>query len=101
MSKDTTATLGGFSLKWYMTRGINGAIADSTDFAIEIDKAIKRYLACDWGDLGEEDKQLNDDAVKDPGSDRILARYNTSKGGVYIITEVDASTTTILFCSEY
>lgn len=100
MSEDT-ATLEGFSLKWYMTRGINGAIADSTEFAIEIDKAIKRYLVCDWGDLGAEDKQLNDDAGKAPGSDRILARYNTSKGGVYIITEADASTTTILFCSEY
>lgn len=99
--RTNTARLGGFSLKWYMTRGINDAIADNADFAKELDKAIKRYLAFDWGDLGEEDKQLNDDAVKNPGSDRILARYNTSKSGVYIITEADGSATTILFCSEY
>lgn len=58
MSKDATAKLGGFSLKWYMTRGINDAIADSTGFAKEIDQAVKRYIAGDWGDLGDEDKEL-------------------------------------------
>ena len=46
--RTNTARLGGFSLKWYMTRGINDAIADNADFAKELDKAIKRYLAFDW-----------------------------------------------------
>ena len=48
----------------------------------------------------EEDKQMNDEAIKS-GNDRILAAYETSKGNIYIITEHDRSATTILFADEY
>ena len=59
-----------------------------------------RYKNQDWGNLCEEDKKLNDEAIK-TGNGRILAAYETSKGKIYIITESDISATTILFSEEY
>lgn len=64
-------------------------------------KALERYLAGDWGNLDPEDKALNDAAVAEPNSDRILARYSTCKGDIYIITEWDRSYTSLMYCSEY
>lgn len=77
-----------------ITSGVNAKISKSIDFSQFILDSIKRYRNCDWGDLGQEDKKMNDLAVKN-GDDRILARYND----IYIITE--AGFTTILFCDEY
>ncbi len=66
---------------------------------------LARHSACDWGDLDEEDRCLNDEALID-GS-RLLSAY-TTKGGVklWIITEAEGddgrrSATTLLVASEY
>lgn len=77
-----------------ITSGVNAKISKSIDFSQFILDSIKRYRNCDWGDLEQEDKKMNDLAVKN-GDGRILARYND----IYIITE--AGFTTILFCDEY
>ena len=84
-----------------ITRGLDAAIKENDQAAADLWTAYRRYLACDWGELTEEDKAANDAAVKDPGSDRILARYHTAAGDIYIITECDRSATTFLFCDEY
>lgn len=81
------------------TRGIYEAMQADAGFNEEIRKAFYRYECGEWGDLDEEDKQANREALQIGA--RVLARYNTSRGGVYIITEADRSLTTILFCSEY
>lgn len=49
--------------KVYMTRGINDTIADNEKFSKEVIQALQKYKAHNWGDLCEEDKQLNDEAV--------------------------------------
>jgi len=82
-----------------MTRGIADAIEESPKFAFEIHKSIIRYFFHDWGDLCQEDIELNIEALK--VGERILASYETSQGKVYIITEWDRSVTTILFAHEY
>ena len=47
---------------------------------------LVRHLSGDWGDLDQEDRQLNDDAVID-GS-RILSAYTTRKDErLWVITE--------------
>lgn len=79
-----------------MTRGINAEISKSIEFSKFILESIARYRNGDWGDIPEEDKRMNDAAVKN-GDDRIVARYND----IYIITEWDRSATTILFTNEY
>ena len=83
-----------------MTCGINEAMKNDENFEAEIIKAFDRYINCDWGDLGESDKKTNDEAIKN-NDDRILAKYKTSEGNIYIITEWDRSYTTIMFCNEY
>ena len=84
-----------------ITGGLAAAIQQDKELSNEVHLAIQRYMQCDWGNLGEEDKEMNDNAVKDPGSDRILAKYPTKQGDIYIITEHDRSYTTIMFCNEY
>lgn len=83
-----------------MTRSINKKIATNLLFAEFVADSIVRYYHYDWGDLCEDDKKMNDSAVKN-SDDRVFARYNNSSGDIYIITEWDGSVTTILFCNEY
>lgn len=62
---------------------------------------LDRHVQGDWGDVCEEDKQLNDQSVID-GS-RILSSYTTLKGStkIWVITEADRSSTCVLLPSEY
>ena len=61
---------------------------------------LNRHAAGDWGDICLEDKYLNDAAVNDEG--RLLSAYRTSLGvKLWIITEADRSSTTILLPEEY
>lgn len=82
-----------------MTSGIDRAINEEKHYYKELINCFEKYLTGDWGDLCEEDKKLNEDAIIN--NERILGAYPTSKGRIYIITERDRSYTTILFVSEY
>ena len=67
---------------------------------------LQRHLSGDWGDLCDEDKQLNDAAVANEGDserqDRVLSAYHlTDQTKIWIITEWDRSVTTILLPEEY
>lgn len=82
------------------TIGVKTMMEKNEQFSFEVARSFARYLQYDWGDMCDEDKQLNDDAVEYQ-NDRILAAYNTCEGKIYIITEWDRSVTTILFADEY
>lgn len=90
------------------TRGIADEMNASPAFAAFVHASVNRYLACDWGELCEDDRELNDAAVE-TGEDRIFAAYQYGStldnhlrdDRVWIITEWDRSATTILFPSEY
>ena len=84
---------------FYMTIGIDNAIKQDNNYFKELVKCFEKYLTCDGGDLTEEDIIANERALIN--GNRILGAYNTSQGKVYIITEWDRSTTTILFANEY
>lgn len=66
---------------------------------------LRRHAACDWGDIDDDDKALNDEALKD-GS-RLLSAYHTSSGTkIWIITEAAddegrREATTLLLPDEY
>jgi hypothetical protein len=73
-----------------------GAIALNVDLG----KYLRRHHCGDWGDeLCAEDKQANEHSLKD--GTRLLSRYSTPGGSIYIITEHDRSVTTILLPEEY
>ncbi len=82
------------------TRSIAASAFTNMRFFAEVNKALEDYKKCNWGATCESDCELNDEAVK-TGNDRILARYTTSDGDIFICTEYDRSYTTIMFCSEY
>ncbi len=71
-----------------------------------IHRCLERHLAGDWGDLCDDDKQLNQNSLdeeKEKGFtyDNLFSSYETDYGRIYIITECDRSVTTILLPDEY
>lgn len=86
-----------------MTAAVNNLIADDIGFAKHVTHSFDRYRTKDWGDLAEDDRKMNDGALR-TGEDRILAAYKHPthpEWRIWIITEWDRSYTTILFPSDY
>lgn len=83
-----------------MTRAIYDTYKDDHDFTYFLVRIINRHLNGDWGDLDEEDKAANDEALIEP-YDRILSSYSFRGEKIWIITEWDRSVTTVLFPSDY
>ena len=81
-----------------MTSGIAEAIKQP-GFYKEIMECLDKFTSHDWGNLCDEDKESNDYALTH--EERIVAKYDTTQGNIYIITEWDRSVTTILFTDEY
>ena len=85
----------------YITPGIQ-AIIEQHQYPIN--QLIARHHAGDWGDLCQDDKKENDFALKN--NLRIFSSYlitlnNETMIKVWIITEADRSSTTVLLPSEY
>ena len=79
------------------TPGALEALEDAKQSPMEF---VQRHLACDWGEVCDEDKAENELSIKE--GFRILSAYRTNKGvRLWIITEADRSSTTILLPEEY
>lgn len=79
------------------TPGALEALASSNQSPEEF---LKRHLSGDWGDVCEDDRQANEDALLH--GERLLSSYRTSKSvKLWIITEADRSATTLLLPEEY
>ena len=80
-----------------MTPGVAALERDIAPF-------LARHEQGDWGDLDAFDKRQNETAVKEDL--RILSAYTTPISSdetvkIWIITEADRSTTTVLLPDEY
>jgi|SRR5262245_9020983 len=77
-----------------------GAI-EALDEALQIpNEFLDRHATGDWGDLIEHDRRENERSVRE--GFRILSVYRTQKDArIWIITEADRSSTTILLPKEY
>jgi len=65
-----------------------------------LEACLKRHENGDWGKVCDEDKALNDEALK--LGNRILSAYEMPNGEtLWIITEADRSVTTFLLPEEY
>jgi hypothetical protein len=61
---------------------------------------IQRHQAGDWGNLGDDDRVANDQALAQGG--RIVSAYNAMNGTrFWLITEADRSRTTVLLPEDY
>ncbi len=80
-----------------------GALALLEEAGVTASSLIDRHIAGDWGDLCKTDARMNDKALKN-GDDRIFSVYEVGDGikrKVYVITEHDRSTTTVLRPEDY
>jgi hypothetical protein len=79
----------------------------STPAALDIleqsDSSARQLLAQhqsgNWGTISEDDQQVNEEALE--SGDRILSAYRVEGTKLWIITEADRSSTTLLLPDEY
>jgi hypothetical protein len=61
---------------------------------------LSRHVTGDWLEMTADDIQANTDALREGG--RIFSAYTINGGArLYVITEEDRSTTTLLMADEY
>lgn len=87
------------------TRSINNLMAVEQKFAVEVTVALQRFAVKDWGNLDDEDKQTNEEALRHPDDLYVMGAYDTSKGKIWIITNRISETpgdnaTTVCFPDE-
>ena len=91
--------------KIVVTHGINEAMNKDSRFAAEVSLSLHRYAVKDWGNLDEEDKQANEEALSNLDDLYLLAAYETCKGKIWIITNrisenAGDNATTVCFFGE-
>lgn len=93
------------------TKAIGVAEQDNPNFHNEIVKCFEKHINGDFGILEQEDINANFEDIKNHNG-RVLSRYETSKGDIYINTqnelyeikdnkEIYKIITMIMFCEEY
>src|SRR5437016_14440515 len=81
----------------FITPGAEEALIIAGQTAIEF---LRRHMSEDFGELSAEDVTENELSLRE--GFRVLSTYRTAKGQkLWIITEADRSSTTILLPSEY
>lgn len=85
-----------------VTAGINQEMKKDRVFRTFVNLSLGRFMSGDWGDMEDEEKAVNEQAVQ-AGKGRIHGAYirKSNNAKIWIITEADRSTTTILFPDEY
>ncbi len=63
-------------------------------------KLVRRHNRGDWGDISEDDRQSNEDALK---SEYVgfMSVYNLPQGTIWLITDAGRRVTTALTPSDY
>lgn len=88
--------------KIYQTKAIANAALDE-QFKTQVIIALGRFFNKDWGDLCEEDIQLNEEAIEYKGL--VHGAYDTSEARIWIIAEsqsgAEYDTITVLFPEDY
>lgn len=91
--------------KTVCTNRVNELTGECERFLIEILIALQRYTFKDWGSISEEDKQVNENNLKNTDDIFLMGAYETCKGTICIMTNratgtVGDNVTTILFPDE-
>ncbi len=77
-----------------------GALEVLKEYGIIPMRLIARHSRGDWGDVGPDDAKSNDKAVHSGA--RLLSCYRlANRAKIWVITEADRSSTTVLLPSEY
>ena len=80
-----------------VTEGAAHALRDTGD---SVDDFLRRHQAGDWGEVSEETRGRNQDAL-DAGA-RLESVYHTSKGEkILVVTEADRALTSVMTPEEF
>ena len=60
---------------------------------------LRRHQTGDWGEIGDEDRRENELSLRQ--GFRLMSVYTVNDTKIWIITEADRSSTTILLPCEY
>ena len=90
------ATMPKFPLgKTVITANANAVLPE-----LDVLMALQRHHSGDWGDVDNQDRQMNDSSIHSGG--RLVSIYKSVRGQkFYIITEWDRSVTTVLLPEDY
>ena len=93
----------------FTTQTVAKVIDETPLFATLCQVLLARHIQGDWGDLEEEDKESNEEALLEKG--RLFSSYNLTdelkslisvkEQKVWIITEWDRSYTTVMLAEDY
>lgn len=82
------------------TPGALAALGDDDDTRnANLAAILARHATGDWGEVCNEDKQANEDALRHGA--RLLSVYSVRGEKLWLITEADRSATTALLPQEY
>lgn len=89
-----------------MTSGVKELMEQDPSMRSFLDGCLKRHSVGDWGCLDEEDKEMNDAAIESEKEgngymDSLMSVFHKEGYEIWIITEWDRTTTTILLPCEY
>lgn len=76
-----------------------GCLRHCQKYRVDPMQLIHRHAAGDWGDIGDEDKRANVQAIEH--GLRVFSSFLVGTGKIWCITESDRSTTCLLLPTEY
>ncbi len=89
--------------KIYQTAALACEVKQSLAFSTQVLASVGRFCRKDWGEISEEDKAVNADALK--YKDFLLGAYKTCKGKIFITAEstdkIEYDIITVMFPSDY
>lgn len=74
---------------------------DNKDFDKFVNNSVRRYSQCDWGDISDKHKILNNHAIK-YNDEMVSAIYKyDDSAAIRIYTDKDKLCTTVIFLENY
>ena len=96
------------NLKIFMTSGVDSLIKEGVIDNLNIELSLNKFIINNWGILCNEDKELQNELLKNPKSiyeDRFMGVYIINETKIWIMREYDYSIKclliTILLPEEY
>lgn len=84
-----------------VTGALAEAIRHDADTKRALDGAIAMFMLFNWGNVPDDDKEANDKDLQE-GKGRILGRYPTPRGDIYMISYPGTDyPITVCFCDDY
>lgn len=89
--------------KLYQTAALACEVKQNMAFSTQVLASISRFYRQDWGEISEEDKAVNADALR--YKNFILGAYETYKGRIFVTAEstdkLEYDIITVMFTSDY